>query len=483
MQRAPAGLLRAGIYVRLSLDASGEGHGVARQEVECRAYVERRGWAVAHVYADNDTGAFTGKRRPGYEAMLHDLRQGAIGAVVIWHVDRLTRRPLELETFIDLCEQHGVELGTVQGEIDLATPGGRLFARQLGAFARYEQEHKAERLRASNRQQALSGRLRRGGGVRAFGYETDGMTIREDEARVLRDCAQRIIDGESLRSVVRSLNERKVLTSAGNAWSGNALKRMLSNPRLIAKRTYNGEVVADGEWPPILTPEVQEKVVARLWNAERTAAADRTGYAPRRYLLGGGLLVCGLCGTTLKSQPTRRRDGTISRGYTCRSDQHVGACGRIRIAADLLEEEVAARVLARLASPSVRKRLQAAGSVAPSGDDGSSLAEHLQSLDSKLAALGRDYGDGLIDRSAFLAAQTRLQQRQADARAQLQQLARLQQLPAADPAALAQWWADATIERRRDLVSAVLDHIVVGPATKRGPRRTLDDDRLTWLWR
>lgn len=52
-------------------------------------------------------------------------------AVVCWHVDRLTRTPRELEDVIDLADKRGLELATISGEIDIATPTGRLIARIL----------------------------------------------------------------------------------------------------------------------------------------------------------------------------------------------------------------------------------------------------------------------------------------------------------------------------------------------------------------
>lgn len=79
--------------------------------------------------------------------------------MAVWHVDRLTRSPRELEDVIDLADRHGVELATVSGEIDLATPTGRMVARMLGAAARHEAEHKAERQKRQRRQAAEAGRI------------------------------------------------------------------------------------------------------------------------------------------------------------------------------------------------------------------------------------------------------------------------------------------------------------------------------------
>jgi hypothetical protein len=52
---------------------------------------------------DDDKSATNG-RRTAYEKMLDDIRAGLVGAVVVWDLDRLHRRPIELEHFIDLAD-------------------------------------------------------------------------------------------------------------------------------------------------------------------------------------------------------------------------------------------------------------------------------------------------------------------------------------------------------------------------------------------
>ena len=128
---------RAGIYARISKD-DGSALGVGRQIEDCTAEAERRGWTIVDRYVDNNVSASKTKPRPEYERMLDDVRAGVIDAVIVWDVDRLTRKPAELETFIDLADRHGLSLASVGGEIDLATPQGRLTARIKGSVARHE---------------------------------------------------------------------------------------------------------------------------------------------------------------------------------------------------------------------------------------------------------------------------------------------------------------------------------------------------------
>src|SRR5918998_1448938 len=190
----------AAVYCRISRDKVGAGLGVERQEADCRDLATRLGWTVAEVFADNDLSAYSGKRRPRYRAMLEAIRAGRIGAVLAWHTDRLHRSPIELEEYIAACtDGRDVPTHTVQsGPLDLSSPSGRMIARQLGAVARYESEHRSERVRRAFLQNAQQGR--RAGGPRPFGYEDDGVTVREPEAVAVRAAGGSLPAGGSLRS-------------------------------------------------------------------------------------------------------------------------------------------------------------------------------------------------------------------------------------------------------------------------------------------
>ena len=93
----------AAVYARISSD-DGTALGVTRQVEDCRALAASLGWTVAEEYVDNDVSAFTGRTRPGYERLLADLRDGSRDAVLVYHLDRLTRRPIELEQFLTVAE-------------------------------------------------------------------------------------------------------------------------------------------------------------------------------------------------------------------------------------------------------------------------------------------------------------------------------------------------------------------------------------------
>lgn len=59
-------------------------------------------------YVDDDVSAYSGRTRPQYQTMLATIGRGEVDAVLVWHLDRLHRRPLELEEFVQVCTQAGL---------------------------------------------------------------------------------------------------------------------------------------------------------------------------------------------------------------------------------------------------------------------------------------------------------------------------------------------------------------------------------------
>jgi DNA invertase Pin-like site-specific DNA recombinase len=199
------------------------------------------------VYCDNDVSASDRrKKRKEYLRLCDDVKAGRIDAILTWHMDRLHRQPAELEQFIDLLEGRDIAIQTVKaGEVDPNSPSGRMVLRMLGAAARYEVDHKYDRLKRKFTEMAEE--ARRNGGTRAFGYRrVDGREeIDEDEAKIIREAADRILMGASLRSVCRDLNARGFRSVSGKLWASSTLKRILS----LLGWSVSGSTTARS-WPP-----------------------------------------------------------------------------------------------------------------------------------------------------------------------------------------------------------------------------------------
>src|SRR3954447_13297819 len=442
---------RAVVYTRMSRDREGAGLGVDRQRHECVELADRLGWQIVGQHSDNDLSAYSGKPRPGYRALLDDLEQGRADAVLVWHTDRLHRRPVELEHYIDVCDPRGVITQTVKaGPLDLATPSGRMVARMLGSAGRYEVEHMIERQQAAKLHAATAGRWK--GGRRPFGYEADGVTIRESEAAEIRKATDDLLAGMSLHAIARDWNARGVATSTGGRWKPTEVRKLLARPRNAGLMEHRGEVVGKAEWPAI--------VGEPLWQAVRALLADesrRTTTGNARRWLGGGLYLCGVCGKPVRA--TTAGMGGRGRGhvaaYRCEHGAHV--VRRCKALDDFVED----LVIERLSRPDAAMLGRKATSV-----DVSALQVQRLVLQARLDELVDRFAAGQITGQQLERGSATLRAQLADFDRQLADAAGTSALDGVVGPAAAEVWATLDLSRRRAILDTLMT--VTVRRTRRG---------------
>ncbi len=459
----------AAIYARISNDPEGDRLGVGRQIEDCRAEADRRGWPVADLYVDDDKSAWSGKVRPEYERMVSDIEGRRIDAVLFWHPDRLSRIPIELEQFAQVCRRANVEIVWIGGELRPGDSDGLLLLRILAAVASDSSAKTSKRIKRKNEERAAAG-LPTGGGTRPFGYRPDRVTVDPDEAVLVREAVRRVLAGESVRAIAREWNARSIPTAAGKAWTVETLRRMLYSARLSAQREHLGEIVAPGKWEAIITPEETARLRATL--AERTRTRTRP---VRRYCLTG-LLRCGLCGAPLIARPSA--GGT--RRYVCAKGPGHSGCGRLAINAEPVEVWLAEVVAAHLDLPAVAAAAAAATSAAAA-----SAGEHdgLRKDRDQLDELARDFGQRLITRSEWFAARKPIEERIEAAERKVSRRSRTAVIDdyVGRSDALRADWPTLPLDRQRSIASALLDRAVVHSALR--GRAAFDPDRIEPVWR
>jgi len=443
---------------------------VRRQIQDCERLARERGWLVVDLYVDDDISAWSGKRRPEYERLLHDLRSGRIDGVVVWHLDRLHRHPRDLEAFLDLCDQAHVEaLACVTGDVDLGSHVGRLTARMLGGLARYESDHKSERILRKHEELATAGKPS-GGGSRPFGFEEDKITHRASEAAIVREVARRFLAGDSIKSIAADLNERGITGANGGRWSPSTVRHLLNSPRIGGMREHKGEIVADAVWEPIIPKPDSLRIRAILADPDRDT--HRHG---RRYLLRR-LLRCGLCGEYLHSRP--RNDG--KRRYVCARGPGFAGCGHCYINADEVEAWTIEACFQRLDTPELAAALADVNAEDPEAERWQEEVDQAQSQLDELAAM---WAAKEITRGEYMTARGPIEERRTAARKQLAKASRVTVLEGwvGNSEELREQWASLDMTRQHAIISAVVDHVQVG-AARRGYNR-FDESRLEPRWR
>jgi DNA invertase Pin-like site-specific DNA recombinase len=327
--------------VRISADPDGRAVGVGRQEEDCRALAIRLGWTIGEVVVENDTSAYSTKattdadglptrttKRPEFRRALKMLHAGKSDGLIVYDIDRLARQPRDLEALIDLAEVHGTPVQAVTGSLDVSNSAGRAMARVLMAMANKSSEDTGRRVARAARQRAEQG-TPKSDGFRPYGYDRD-MVIIPAEADIIREVAERILLGDAIRSICTDLNARNVPTARGGSWYTSAVKSIVTKPTVAAARAYQGDVVADGSWEPILDRDTWVTVCGVI-DRKRSASAIRD--TAGKHLLSG-IATCGPCGARLYV-------GTDRRGvqmYRCVS------CHRVSRKKEWLDEYVTAVV-------------------------------------------------------------------------------------------------------------------------------------------
>nr|WP_281379843.1 recombinase family protein [Flexivirga oryzae] len=424
----------------MSLDRAGDELGVQRQVAACRKFAAEHGWTVRKVLVDNDTSATSGKVRPAFEELLKSDPE----RMVVWHVDRLVRLTPDLERIIKL----GVNVHAVTaGHLDLSNPAGRAVARTVTAWATYEGEQKALRQRAKNDQLAETGKPYKC--QRAFGFERDGMTIRDTEAAELRKAADGVLAGRSLNALSKDLNQRGIRTATGKTWRTTTLKAALLSPRNAGLRRHRGQVIGPAAWPAILDETTATALRAILTDPSRSKRGP-----DRRYLLSG-VMTCGKCSGPVVGAFVK--DGNKGETYRCQKI-HV-----TRKAAPI-DEYVLGLVARRLAEPDAADLFAAADH----GDELAELRDELTGARSRLDGLAEAFAAGDIDRQALAAGSRRLRDRIATLEAMVGALA---VNPAVSEVASAEDAAEALAalpqDQQRQVIDALLT-IKLMPIGRRG---------------
>lgn len=421
--------IRAAIYLRISLDREMDGLAIERQREDCENLAKYRHWNIVQTYVDQSVSASDrNKKRPAYEQMVTDYEAGLLDAIICYDLDRLTRQPRELEDWIDRAEQKGLLLVTANGDADLGTDGGRMYARIKAAVARAEVERKGARQSRAQLQRAKQGRPPKG--IRALGYRLDGEIVVE-EAEIVKAIYNAFLRGESLRGIARALSgekngdvasdipksplhtvtlalERNVRRiSEGKEpkpvpeerpWRASTILGILRNPRYAGysvytktkdrkspasesrKKLLKANIVRDehnepikGQWEPIIEAD-------QWWNVqnlldEPARVTNRSGSTIRKHM-GAGLFRCGVC-----KKPVITR----AHYYSCK----YGHLNRSRSAID---DYVRAVVVERLKRKDLTKKTKQ-----PNPDSKDIYSQKITEQRARIARAERDYDAEIIE--------------------------------------------------------------------------------------
>lgn len=350
------------IYARISSDRTGDELGVTRQQDEARRLAEWRGLTVVEVYIDNDLSASGRAKRPGFDAMLADLDAGRAKIVIAWDITRITRNARDTLRLLETGEKMGVTVAMVKGaDLNLGSADGRMVAEILATIAKGEISKKSERQKAANAQAVAQGRWV--GGRRPFGFENDGVTVRETEAAAIKAAYDAVLAGVPVGRIAKKWNDAGLITGKAklkgeglSSWRAQTVGVVLCNPRYAGLRTHLPQdaletmknrrheriarIVGPAQWPALVSEETWRAVVEVLTDPDRRNPA-RSGQA-----MLTGVARCGLCDATIHLGGSGRPGRPRHQAYRCS-----GSGGHVVRASAPVDEYIGEVVIARLSRP------------------------------------------------------------------------------------------------------------------------------------
>jgi len=222
-------------YVRVSkIEKDQRGVSINAQEKNIRIYCQLNNLTLRNVLKDEGE---SGKdlKRDGMRQLVQLVEKKSIQAVVVYKLDRLSRKVVDTLNLIEKFERHSVSFHSITEKIDTTTAIGRFFVTVIAAIAQIERDLISERTKA-----ALQFKRSRGdvaGGI-PYGYKATGKGKKaklikdNEEFQILEEILQSHEDGVSYNMIASQLNSRNVLTRCGGQWYPQTIKSIVVHSRI-----------------------------------------------------------------------------------------------------------------------------------------------------------------------------------------------------------------------------------------------------------
>ncbi len=192
------------------------------------------------VYSDK---GWSGKNidRPQFGQMLSDIKQGKIEKIIVYKLDRISRSLNDFSNLMELFKKYNVEFASTVETFDTSTPIGRAMLGIIMVFAELERENILLRVKDNYYARGEKGMYL--GGPPVFGFDKETTRLGGIKTSVLVPnkfietvkflFSSYALNGVSLGTLVKQLNEQSVPSPNGSLWDSCKISRLLRSPTYV----------------------------------------------------------------------------------------------------------------------------------------------------------------------------------------------------------------------------------------------------------
>ncbi len=274
-------------YVRVSTEEQAEhGYSIDVQKQVLEDYASSHDLDVVAKFVESESAFKPG--RPEFARMLELLEKNkAIGAILVYKIDRLTRNMLDYTTVV---EKMGLDIISATEELP-RNATGRFMGDMQAAMSRLYSAQLSDRV-----SEAMAAKAKKGlyPSYAPVGYinDTETRMIVPDSERSCLVAEAFEIYGKTaiaLSDLVKWSKKRGLTTRKGGNFAKSTIHKMLTNPIYVGVVRW-GDVTAPGIHEPLISKFLFDLVQEKLHDRGQGRRERTHSFAFR------GLLTCGYCG-------------------------------------------------------------------------------------------------------------------------------------------------------------------------------------------
>ncbi len=196
-------------YVRVSTEEQArEGISLENQQVKIRTYCDLHNLELETIIED---AGKSGKdlNREGVQELIQKVKDKRIGAVLVYKLDRLSRKVIDTLNLIELMKKNHVEFHSIIDSIDTKTAMGKFFINIMASLAQMERDLISERTKDALQMKIIKNE--RAGQI-PYGWTlaNDGKTLmlNDEEQQIIRFIRELHKEGHNYSAICRELTRQ-----------------------------------------------------------------------------------------------------------------------------------------------------------------------------------------------------------------------------------------------------------------------------------